>query len=236
MIQDIHQQYCWHISEEYQLCLQTCFPVCHPSSGCQSVLPSMNRSASADGGTGKIGDGLIFPFRYWTMDQRVGRYTIHQAHNLGHQHTYIPYPIPFSGSKFHPQTWPLGCATWNTHLSNHETPRSWHTWTQVWYQKIIPKPHQQKKTHDDKHPETPPSKESESGVATANPLGYLQKRNLASVVVASEANPRLLPRSNRKRTSWCCRLQDPQDHPREIWRKQKHGEIEISQWKIEVIK
>lgn len=45
-------------------CLQTCFPVCHPSGGCQSVLPSMNKSASADGGTGKIGDGLIFPFRY----------------------------------------------------------------------------------------------------------------------------------------------------------------------------
>lgn len=165
------------------------------------------------------------------MDQRVGRYSIHQARNHRHQHTYH-MPIPLLGSKFHPQTWPLGRATTATifPIMIYPKVRSWHTETEVWYQSFIPKTLQQKKPHDDKHPATPPSKESESGVATANPLGYLQK-NLASVVVASEANPRLLARLNRKRTSWCCRLQDPQDHPREIWRKQKHGEIEISQWK-----
>ena len=225
MIQDIHQQYCWHISEEYQFVLANMFsPVCHPSSGCQSVLPSMNKSASADGGTGKIGDGLIFPFRYWTMDQRVGRYTIHQAHNLGHQHTYH-MPSPFSGSKFHPQTWPLGCATSN-HLSNHETPRSGRdTPGPKFGIKVLSQNPFNKKTSWWQTPRNSTIQRIWIWSCNSKAVRISPKRNLASVVVASEANPRLLARLNRKRTSWCCRLQDPQDHPREIWRKQKHGEM-----------
>lgn len=167
------------------------------------------------------------------MDQRVGRYTIHQARNLGHQHTYH-MPSPFAGSSNISSTninslqngkfasVPLDafgmCHLKKPSFQSWFTPRSSRDTLgpKFGIKNLSPKNPSTKKHHDDKHPATPPSKESESGVATAKPLGYLQKRNLASVVVASEANPRLLARSNRKRTSWCCRLQDPQDHPREI--------------------